>query len=92
MKKKGFTLIELLGVIVILAVIVLISVPIVTNIIENTKKNALKSSAYGILESANLYFTVNSKNIDDYLDFEIKNNVQTDNNDKLKYSGYVDEA
>ena len=43
--KKGFTLIELLAVIVILAVISLIAVPIILNIVEDSKQNAIKSSA-----------------------------------------------
>ena len=40
MNKKGFTLIELLAVIVILAIIALIAVPIVLNIIDESKSNA----------------------------------------------------
>ena len=43
--KKGFTLIELLAVIVILAVIALIATPIILNIIEDARKNSVKSSA-----------------------------------------------
>ena len=43
--KKGFTLIELLAVIVILAVIALIATPIILNIIEDSKKQSVKSSA-----------------------------------------------
>ena len=43
--KKGFTLIELLAVIVILAVIALIATPIILNIIEDSKKQSIKSSA-----------------------------------------------
>ena len=43
--KKGFTLIELLAVIVILAVIALIATPIILNIIEDSRKEATKSSA-----------------------------------------------
>ncbi|MDD3453816.1 MAG: prepilin-type N-terminal cleavage/methylation domain-containing protein, partial [Bacilli bacterium] len=54
--KKGFTLVELLAVIVILAVIALISVPIILGIIEKSKKGATEDSAYGILEAANLYY------------------------------------
>ena len=46
--KKGFTLIELLAVIVILAVIALIATPIILNIIEDSKKQS-------IISSANLY-------------------------------------
>lgn len=38
MRNKGFTLIELLAVIVILAIIALIAVPIITDIINDTKK------------------------------------------------------
>ena len=38
MKKKGFTLIELLAVIVILAIIAVIATPIITGIIEDSKK------------------------------------------------------
>ncbi len=40
MKKDGFTLIELLAVIVILAIIALIAVPIILNIIGDTKKQS----------------------------------------------------
>ena len=43
--KKGFTLIELLAVIVILAIIALIAVPIVLNIINNTKESSGERSA-----------------------------------------------
>ena len=54
--KKGFTLIELLAVIIILAVIALIATPIVLNVIENARKSANKDSAYGLLDSAKLYY------------------------------------
>ena len=43
--KKGFTLIELLAVIVILAIIALIATPIILNIIEDSRKQSIKSSA-----------------------------------------------
>ena len=54
--KKGFTLIELLAVIIILAVISLIATPIVLNVIESARKSANKDSAYGLLDSAKLYY------------------------------------
>ena len=54
--KKGFTLIELLAVIIILAVIALIATPIVLNVIDNARKSANKDSAYGLLDSAKLYY------------------------------------
>ena len=44
MREKGFTLIELLAVIVILAIIVLITVPIILNIIEDSKHSSDKRS------------------------------------------------
>ena len=43
--KKGFTLVELLAVIVILAVILVIAVPQINNVIKQTKKNSLGSTA-----------------------------------------------
>ena len=57
MKKNGFSLIELLAVIVILSFIVLITTPIIVNIISNTQKNSFKTSAHGILNAAELFYT-----------------------------------
>ena len=57
--KKGFTLIELLAVIVIISIVALITVPILLNVIDNAKIGALRNSAYGIVDSANLYFAKN---------------------------------
>ena len=45
MNKKGFTLIELLAIIVILAVIALITTPVITDTIANVRKNGDKQSA-----------------------------------------------
>ena len=42
MKNKGFTLIELLGVIIILALVAVITTPVITGIIEDSKKKLLK--------------------------------------------------
>ena len=50
-KRKGFTLIELLAVIVILAVIALIATPLILNIVNDTRKNAAKDSAYGYIKA-----------------------------------------
>ena len=65
-KKKGFTLIELLAIIVILAIIAVITVPIILNIIEESKKGAAKDSAYGYKDSINKYYTqqlLNNQNL-----------------------------
>lgn len=56
MKKNGFTLIELLAIIVILAIIAVITVPIILNIIESSKKGAIKDSAYGYKDSVNKWY------------------------------------
>ena len=45
MKKRGFTLVELLAVIVILAVILVIAIPQINNVIKETRKNSLGSTA-----------------------------------------------
>lgn len=44
MNRKGFTLVELLAVIVILSVIVLITTPIIFNVIENSRMNSFTRS------------------------------------------------
>ena len=54
--KKGFTLIELLAIIVILAIIAVITVPIILNIIENSKKGAIQNSAYGFKDAIYQYY------------------------------------
>lgn len=48
---KGFTLVELLAVIVILAIIALIATPMILNVIDEAKKGAAQSSAYGYIDA-----------------------------------------
>ena len=43
-KNKGFTLIELLAVIVLLAILMVVAVPKILNVIENSRKSAAESS------------------------------------------------
>lgn len=54
MKKQWFTLIELLGVIVVLAIILLITIPSVLNIVEEAQKASFQNSAYAIVRAAEL--------------------------------------
>ncbi len=56
MNKKGFTLIELLAVIVILAIIALISMPIIIGIIDDARRGAAEDSAYGVVQAADYYY------------------------------------
>lgn len=57
--KLGFTLIELLAVIVILAIIALITTPIILNVIEDARKQAVKDSAYGYIDAVEKQIIVN---------------------------------
>ncbi len=63
MKKKGFTLIELLAVIVILAIIALISMPIILNIIGNVQESSLNVIKNNMEKAAELYVFAN---LDEY--------------------------
>ncbi len=69
MNKKGFTLIELLAVIVILSVLMVIAVPKIIDVIENSRKSAAKSSAelyIDAIEKNNAIASIgNSSKIDD---------------------------
>ncbi len=58
-KKFGFTLIELLGVIILLAVIALITYPIIDKVLSNAKNQAYERQKDSIIEAASLYVTVN---------------------------------
>ena len=88
MKKKGFTLIELLAVIVVLAIVALITVPTVLGVIEKTKKSALKDSAYGLIEAANIYYA--QYGVIKTARFDIENGVQnTEEENELSYKGNI---
>lgn len=54
-KNKGFTLVELLAVIVIIAIIALITTPIVLNVVQSSKENAFKDTAHGLVLAAGTY-------------------------------------
>lgn len=51
--KNGFTLVELLAVLIILAVISLISVPVIIDVIDNSKKNSIKVSIEHYIDAIN---------------------------------------
>lgn len=56
MNKKGFTLIEALAIIIILAVIAVITIPIIDDTIKKSKLNAARDSAYGLIKTAQQYY------------------------------------
>ena len=88
MKEKGFTLIELLAVIVILSVITLITVPMITNVIEESKKKALASSIQGLVESANLY-AIENDGVYEFL-FDKEHKGSTIKGESLDYRGNIE--
>lgn len=88
-KNKGFTLIELLAVVIILSVIALIATPIVLNIIENSKKEALKDSAYGLINSARFYSY--QYEVSDTVRFDIRDSVVTSNGkENISFQGKIE--
>ena len=56
-KNKGFTLIELLAVIVILALLVLVATPAITNIMQSSAKSNFKNEVMGMVSNMETAFT-----------------------------------
>ena len=86
MNKKGFTLVELLGVIVILSILALISIPIINSIVKDSQKQVKESNIDTILEAAYSY------TLDEDIDIELPENNNESISitlDTLKKSGYL---
>ena len=90
--KKAFTLVELLGAIVVLAILTLITMPIISNVINDVRIKSLQSSAYGLIEASNLYYAQYGNNSN--IRFDIENNQvsSTDTTNLLRYKGSVKEG
>lgn len=65
--KRGFTLVELLAVIVILGIISLISIPIVTGVLERVKINNYRNSIYGLLRAVEEHHTETGVTVNEYI-------------------------
>lgn len=52
MKKRGFTLVELLSVIIVLGIISVITVPIISNTVNESRMKSFQDTAFGILNTA----------------------------------------
>ena len=87
--KKGFTLIELLAVIVILSVITLITIPMITNVIEESKKKALVSSVEAVLDSTEYFTMSHETGVYEFL-FDEEHKGSTIKGEKLDYRGTID--
>ena len=90
--KKGFTLIELLSVIVILGIISVIAVPTIIGVIDKARLNALKDSAYGLIEASNLYYIKNQNGNNIRFDISDNNVLSSDTTNKLNYKGSIKEG
>ena len=66
MNNKGFSLIELLAVIVLIAIIALITTPIVLNVINDSSENVFTDDAMSLSKAADNYYTAS------YLENDIK--------------------
>lgn len=77
MQNKGFTLIELLAVIIVLAIVALITTPVVGNIIEKSKKSTAIESGTNLLKTAEMYMISSKK---DYGTIDVLNS-------NLRYNG-----
>lgn len=86
-KKKGFTLIELLSVIVILAIIALIATPLILNMIEDSKKESAKDSAYGYIKALENYSASSLLDNKKYPDLPNGNSVTLDQLSNIKVRG-----
>ena len=84
MKEKGFTLVELLAVLIILAIIFVISVPLMTEILDQSKNTLYKKQIDTILDGTYDY----SLKYINYL--PENNNVSYVTLGELKYEGIVD--
>ena len=88
--RKAFTLIELLAIIVILSIIALISVPLIMNVIDDSKKGVFKNTAYGIIEAAELEYAQNTlKGNKEEVTFTYTDGVESSSIEKrkLNYKG-----
>ncbi len=78
--NRGFTLIELLAIIVILAIIAVITVPIILNIIENSRKGAATDSAYGYKDAINKYYLTRLSDNPNWNELDGTYNINSDGN------------
>ena len=88
MKNKGFTLVELLAVIVVLAIISIITIPMIGNVIDESKKKALEVSANGLVEATN-YFTISNDGVYEFV-FDENKKGETIKGEKLDYKGSIE--
>ena len=57
MNKKGFTLIELLATFVILAILALVTAPIITNVLKDARRNTFEASVDELVNVINMDYS-----------------------------------
>ena len=82
MNKRGFTLIELLAVIIILAVIAIITIPMILNVVEDSRKSAYKDSVLSAFNAVEYYVVDNNLGDVPASGIEVKNLNLKNNNFK----------
>lgn len=84
--KKGFTLVEVLGVLVILAIILTITVPIVINNVNNTKEKVWQQTVEHIEEGTNLYLREYKK---DFPELNVVDSIITVSLSEIIDNGFI---
>ena len=88
MNKKGFSLLELLGGLILLALLAIITIPIISRVIEKAKLKALEDSAYGLIDAGSLYYA----QYQDGTTFRFDKNEDENTLKDLSYKGSVKEG
>jgi len=85
--KKGFTLVELLAVIVVISVVLLLAVPKIGDVVEQSRMNTFLGEAKNVFKMAELVSVDNLST--NYISSEDETKLHMDGND-LKYCITID--
>lgn len=73
MNKKGFTLMELLATFVILAILALVTAPIITNVLKDARKNTFEASVDELVNVINMDYSEYGRTGIVYYEFDGEN-------------------
>ena len=89
MNRRGFSLVELLGVIVILGVLALIATPIVTSVIEDSRKSGFRSSLNGMKKAIETDYSENKFDTSRRYKYQDKKLIETKSGKEIEISGHI---